>query len=170
MPWRLEFLRGNAAESPLPEADVIRDADTGARRANIWFWTLAQAGVQFLWSGHRRFFQDRACGTQNVSYKGIGATAIHFPVCVMNGASFFLIACFLERASPFSGRMHLLSSIGFSEARAPSGIKDRAFPWSLVLLCEALAFLRLACLFVLDFPFFRKSCPQIRKNGRDLRL
>ena len=49
----------------------------------------AQAGVQFLWSSHRRFFQDRACGTQNVSYKGIGVTATHFPVCVMNGASFF---------------------------------------------------------------------------------
>ena len=36
MPWRLEFLRGNAVESPLSEANVIRDADTGGLEGNIF--------------------------------------------------------------------------------------------------------------------------------------
>ena len=35
MPWCLEFLRGNAAESPLSEAGVIRDADTGGLEGKI---------------------------------------------------------------------------------------------------------------------------------------
>lgn len=131
----LEFLRGNAAGPSLSKAGVIRDADIGGSEgAILGFGRWRRLASNFLWTVIRADYPK----VELVEHKmclieASVSAATHFLVCVMNGA-LFLIACFLEwRASsnaqrPFRSEYIFRAQSGFSEARAPSGIKARAFP------------------------------------------
>ena len=142
MPWRLEFLRGNAAESPLSEANVIRDADTGGLEDKIFgFGRWRRLASNFYGAVIADFSKIGLEEHKMCLIKASVPAATHFPVCVMNGASFFNRVLPRARIALFGANVSIELDWVFPEACVPSGIKDRAFPWSLVLLCEALALL-----------------------------
>ena len=90
MPWCLEFLRGNAAESPLSEAGVIRDADTGGLEDKKFdFGRWRRPASNFYGAVIADFSKIGPVEHKMCLIKASVPAATHFPVCVMNGASFF---------------------------------------------------------------------------------
>lgn len=90
MPWCLEFLRGNTAESPLSEADVIRDADTGGLEDKIFgFGRWRRLASIFYGAVIADFSKIGLMEHKMCLIKASVPVATHFLVCVMNGTSFF---------------------------------------------------------------------------------
>ena len=142
MPWRLELLRGNAVESPLSEADVVRDADTGGLEDKIFgFGRWRRPASNFYGAVIADFSKIGLVEHEMCLVKASVPAVAHFLVCGMNGASFFNRVLPRTRIALFGANVSIELDWVFPEACVPSGIKDRAFPWSLVLLCEALALL-----------------------------
>lgn len=90
MPRCLEFLRGNAAESPLSEAGVIRDADTGGLEGKILgFGRWRRLASNFYGAVIADFSKIGLVEHEMCLVKASVPAVAHFLVCGMNGASFF---------------------------------------------------------------------------------
>lgn len=108
--------------------------------------------------------------------------ATHFPVCVMNGASFFNRVLSRTRIALFGANVSIeldwifrkfACLLGLRTGRFRGRLSCRVRPGPSVTACFlGWGFgLSAACMsFRVGLRLFRKSCPQIRKNGRDLRL
>ena len=108
--------------------------------------------------------------------------AIHFLVCVMNGTSFFNRMLPRTRIALFGANVSFELDWAFRKLACLLGLRTGRFrgrlsccvrPWPSVMACFLGwgSDLSASCMsFCVGLRLFRKSCPQIRKNGRDLRL
>lgn len=145
MPWCLEFLRGNAAESPLSEADVIRDADTGGSEDKIFGFGRWRRLASSFYGAVIADFSKIGLVEHKMCLIKVSVPAVtHFLVCVMNGASFFNRVLPRARIALFGANASfeldwvfrkLVRLLGLRTGRFRGRLSCRVRPWPSVTAC-----------------------------------